>query len=180
MSADRTLRSLILVLLLAATPGFAEEPSPELRLLFGSEARELSVAEQHAIFATLGLVLSEDGTHFLDEACRTPADAHVRYLDLDHDGTPEVLVTYGNSCVSGMTGSSVLLFVKKNGSYVANLGFPAADVTPLESNSLGFDDLLIGGRGFCFPVWRWNGQEYAHFRNEPQEPGGCDFLESTR
>jgi hypothetical protein len=169
------MRSLFCALLLAtATAGFAEEQSPEQRLLFGEEAHGLSVAEQRAIFETLGLVLADDGEQFLDAGCRQPASAHVDYLDVNHDGTPEVLVTYGNSCVSGITGSSVLLFVKHNGRYEANLGFPAAEVTPLESGNFGYDDLLIGVRGFCFPVWRWNGRKYEYHRSEEQEPGGCD------
>jgi hypothetical protein len=172
------MRTILCVLLyLAASVCRSEDRSAELQLLFGQEAGGLSVAEQQAIFETLDLVLAEDGVQFLDRACRQPATATLDHLDLNHDGTPEVLVTYGNSCISGITGSSVLLFVKRDGRYEANLGFPAAEVTPLESSHLGYADLLIGGRGFCFPVWRWNGQRYEHLRNEPQEPGGCDFLE---
>jgi len=44
-------------------------------------------------------------------------------------------------------------------------------VRPMDS---GFADLLVGGPGFCFGVWRWNGITYAHVRNEPQAPGGCE------
>lgn len=169
------MRSILCVLLLVATTACrTEERSPELQLLFGSESHGLSVAEQRIIFETLDLVLAEDGEQFLDRGCLTPASAGVEYLDLNHDGTPEVLVTFGNSCVSGITGSSAMLFVKQDGGYEANLGFPAASVTPLNSGNLDYDDLLIGGRGFCFPVWRWNGRKYDHLRNEPQEPGGCD------
>ena len=32
----------------------------------------------------------------------------------------------------------------------------------------------IGGPGFCFPVWRWNGKQYVHHGQAAQEPGGCD------
>jgi len=26
----------------------------------------------------------------------------------------------------------------------------------------GYPDLIIGGPGFEFPIWRWNGKEYAY------------------
>jgi hypothetical protein len=44
-------------------------------------------------------------------------------------------------------------------------------VRPTDS---GFADLLVGGPGFCFGLWRWNGIAYAHVHNEPQAPRGCD------
>ncbi len=30
----------------------------------------------------------------------------------------------------------------------------------------GWPDISIGGPGFCFPVWRWNGKAYALNRFE--------------
>jgi len=30
----------------------------------------------------------------------------------------------------------------------------------------GWPDISIGGPGFCFPVQRWNGREYAVHRHE--------------
>lgn len=169
------MRSFIFVLLLAATTSsHSEDRSPELQLLFGSETHGLSAAEQRAIFEALDLRLAPDGKQFLDSSCEMPATMQVDYPDLNRDGAPEVLVTYGNTCLSGNTGTSVLLFVKGDGRYRANLGFPGAEVTALDASNLGYRDLLIGGPGFCFPVWRWNGREYEFLRSEPQQPGGCD------
>jgi hypothetical protein len=34
----------------------------------------------------------------------------------------------------------------------------------LSTTSLGYPDLLIGGPGFEFPVWRWDGNAYAYNR----------------
>jgi len=30
----------------------------------------------------------------------------------------------------------------------------------------GWPDIQLGGPGFCFPVWRWNGRDYALNRFE--------------
>ena len=36
----------------------------------------------------------------------------------------------------------------------------------------GWQDVEIGGPGFCFPVMRWNGKQYAVLRHEdrPRAP----------
>jgi hypothetical protein len=133
----------------------------------------LSDRDQVDILGALGLLLNAEG-RVVDGACEEPVFPQFRFLDLDEDGTEEVIVDSGNTCVSGMTGTSVWLFVKDaTGRYRSNLGFPGM-IDFLPTSNLGFPDLLIGGPGFCFPVWRWNGQEYDFLRSAPQSPTGCD------
>ncbi|HET6490440.1 MAG TPA: hypothetical protein VFG28_11850 [Syntrophales bacterium] len=55
-----------------------------------------------------------------------------------------------------------------------NFGFPGMDYTKMKTGNKGYPDLMIGGPGFCHPVWRWNGKAYQHFRNQPEVKGGCD------
>jgi hypothetical protein len=50
-----------------------------------------------------------------------------------------------------------------------------AEVLPTKNE--GYPELLIGGPGFCFPVWGWDGTAYVPLRNEPQAEGGCDGVE---
>jgi hypothetical protein len=158
-----------------ATACAAQKPSPGAALLFATDHGSLSVAEQNVIFETLGLKLDSAGTGFLDTMCDQPADAVVSFSDLNGDGIKEVLVFFGNSCTSGMTGSSVMLFIKNSaGAFSSNFGFPGASADPQPTSNLGYPDLLIGGPGFCFPVWRWDGKEYQYLKQEPQSPGGCD------
>ena len=45
-----------------------------------------------------------------------------------------------------------------------NLGFPGTLPDALSTTNLGYPDLLIGGPGFEFPVWRWNGKVYDFFK----------------
>jgi hypothetical protein len=144
-------------------------------LLFAKGTGKLTAGEQREIFAALGLKVAPDGKSFEDTICGQPAGAEVEFRDMNGDGKEEVLVIYGNSCVSGHAGSSVVLFIKDGGGkYQANLGFPGASADPKAEKSKGYPDLLIGGPGFCFPVWRWNGKAYDFYRSEAQEPGGCD------
>ena len=144
-------------------------------LLFAKGAGKLSESQQREIFVALDLKVAPDGKSLVDNSCEQPAGAEVEFRDMNGDGKDEVLVIYGNSCTAGMAGSSVVLFIADAaGKYQANLGFPGASADPKPEKSKGYPDLLIGGPGFCFPVWRWNGKAYDFHRQEAQEPGGCD------
>jgi len=163
------------VAVLAACAESADPPGPAL--LFAGGRGDLSAEERLQVSNLLGLSVTPDGKGFTDQACGQPADARVEFRDMNADGRQEVLAIFGNSCTSGMAGSSALLLVRDaDGKLQPNLGFPAASADPLPESNLGYPDLLIGGPGFCFPVWRWNGKEYIGLRNDPQMPGGCDHL----
>jgi len=167
--------TIVLVFAVACRPAPAPEP-PGVALLFAEGHGGLSSADQLLIFQSVGLVVDSTGTGFVDDICGQPGGAAVSFSDWNGDGKPEVLVIAGNSCTSGMAGSSAVLFIKDSaGTYLPNLGFPASSADPQPSSSLGYPDLLIGGPGFCFPVWRWNGKEYDYLKNEPQMAGGCDY-----
>jgi hypothetical protein len=153
----------------------ADPPGPSL--LFAAGKGDLSAAERGQVFGATALAVTPDGKSFLDGSCGQPAGASVEFRDMNADGRQEVLVIFGNSCTSGHTGSSAVLFIRDAaGNLQANLGFPAASADPLPEKNQGYPDLLIGGPGFCFGVWRWNGTAYDHLRNDPQMPGGCDHL----
>jgi hypothetical protein len=125
------------------------------------------------IVRVLGVRLSAGGS-LVDSTCGQPVMPSIRFPDLNGDGVPEVVVESGNGCTSGMAGTSVWAFVRDpQGRFQPNLGFPGM-IAEIRTAAEGeFPELLIGGPGFCFGVWRWDGRAYVHARNEPQEPGGC-------
>src|SRR5262245_13345829 len=169
-----TVVSLSVSAVLAAAPAPASAQKGAA-LMFAKGSGTLTEAEKMEMFKATGLIVSKDGKGFVDEVCGQTAGADVEIRDMNADKVPEVLIIYGNDCLAGNTGSNVLLFIKDaSGKYKANLGFPGASADPLPQKSMGYPDLQIGGPGFCFPVWRWNGKEYAGHHNQPQEPGGCD------
>ena len=161
------------VAMLAACQETADPPGPAL--LFAGGQGDLSADERLDVFKLLALNVTPDGKGFTDQVCGRPAGASVEFRDMNADGRQEVLVIFGNDCTSGMAGSSALILIRDAGGKLQpNLGFPAASADPLPESNLGYPDLLVGGPGFCFPVWRWNGKEYIGLRNDPQMPGGCD------
>lgn len=159
---------LICCLLLPAF-SFAQSVSltPGAALMFKNVKSQLTPAEKNNVVKQLGFLLSKDKMQFIAdaEAADYPFDAFVYPTDLNKDGKEEVFIAYGNSYTSGATGQSIVLFIKDaSGKYQTQLGFPGTvpDALPAAANK--YPDLVIGGPGFEFPVWRWNGKEYASFR----------------
>jgi hypothetical protein len=137
-------------------------------LLFSNVKSMLTAADRNQVYKNLGFRLSKDKKQFVsaeDEGSEYPFSAQVYPADLNKDGKEEVFVVFGNTYTSGMTGSSVVLFIKNTtGSYATNLGFPGTPPDLMPTNNKGYPDLLIGGPGFEFPIWRWNGKEYTYFK----------------
>ena len=163
-----------IVALLAVLTGQQAVAAESYQLLFARNAGQLSRAEMRSIAAALGYTVTADGKHLEDRGGCGTISFDTRIVDLNKDGTPEVIISAGNTCLSGNAGASVSLFIKdRTGQYQDQLGFPAADVTPLASGNAGFPDLLIPGPGFCTPVWRWNGEKYDHLCGREEFAGAC-------
>lgn len=89
------------------------------------------------------------------------------YRDLNGDGRPDAVVTEGGAVCYGMTGTHFWLVSKQaNGSW-KRIHDETAMPDFLKTKGVGgWPDLQMGGPGFCFPVWRWNGKAYALNRFE--------------
>jgi hypothetical protein len=135
-------------------------------LLFKNVKSKLTALQKNEIAKTIGLV-SKDGKQFIqdNESADYPYDAFAYPTDMNKDGKEEIFILFGNSYTSGMTGSSIIVFIAdKNDVYKMNLGFPGTLPDVLATANAGYPDLLIGGPGMEFPVWRWNGKEYDFFK----------------
>lgn len=149
-------------------------------LLFRNVKCKLSVIQENKIFDSLAFKLSKDGKQFIldDESAEYPFDAAVYPTDLNKDGLEEIFIVFGNSYTSGNAGLSVVLFISdKTGAYRSNLGFPGMLPDALTTGFAGYSDLLIGGPGMQFPVWRWNGKIYDYFKEVKSE--NYDKLKKT-
>lgn len=110
----------------------------------------------------------------IPEADQRAIFARAAEADLNGDGVVEVFVLGGNTCTSGMDGSTITLWIKDAaGNYAMNLGFPGGGWTVMETSNMGYPDLAIGGAGFCEAVWRWDGTSYRQHGTRETEPGGC-------
>jgi hypothetical protein len=145
------------------------------KLLFNKSASNLSLQDKRDIYHLLGLKKSNMAGEFILDDCE-PAKFEVRVQDLNGDGVNEVFLIGGNTCTSGMVGSSVWLFIKSLHRFNMNFGFPAGDFSILSEREDGFPDIQFGGTGYCAPVWRWNGKSYSLLKNIPIKVGGCDHV----
>lgn len=86
--------------------------------------------------------------------------------DLNGDGRPEALVTETGICYGNIGVRFWLLTQQASGQWkvmTESIAIPEFLGTRGTDN---FPDIQGGGPGFCFPVARWNGQEYKLHRHE--------------
>jgi hypothetical protein len=133
-------------------------------LLFRDVKTAASIAEKNMIFQDLNLKLSPDRKSFvLDEFA---VHTQVFPVDMNKDGQEELFVIQGSSALFGHTGQGFGLYMKdKAGTYRQQPEMGGAGIPIILSvKNLGYPDILIGGPGFEFPVYRWNGRNYAYHR----------------
>jgi hypothetical protein len=125
----------------------------------GGEVPKLPPTEMTAVYKAAGLT-ERDGK--ILDTCGRPTEPQVDVVDLNGDGQPEVFVLANDSICYGIAGGELTLLIKdKHGHWQSNLGFSAGGYKLLSAKNKGYPDIEIGGPGFCFPVWRWNGRAYA-------------------
>jgi len=122
-------------------------------------------AEQAAIFKAAGF--SQHGGVWKSGNCDgaesesySPGQID-RHGDLNGDGRPEAVVTEGGAICYGMAGTHFWLMSKQaNGSWKAMTDLTGMPDFLAVKGSGGWPDISLGGPGFCFPVYRWNGRSY--------------------
>lgn len=116
--------------------------------------------------ATGGQFRNAKGQYF-DKECEQNLDYQIDVVDLNGDGQPEVFTQIFGTCLGGMAGVSLNLYIKgADGHWHPQFGFPGI-YEVLKTRNKGYPDIEIGGPGTCFPIWRWNGKEYALYKKCP-------------
>jgi hypothetical protein len=134
------------------------------QLLFQKIKSKLTNAEKENIFKQAGFLISADKKQFISDkdAADFPFAAFVYPTDLNKDGKEEIFILFGNTYTSGNTGSSIVAFIKNAANqYVMQLGFPGTLPDVVITSVAGYPDLIIGGPGFEYPLWRWKGGQYS-------------------
>ena len=88
------------------------------------------------------------------------------YRDLNSDGRPEAVVTERGAVCYGMTGTHFWLLSKQATGWRLIYNETAMPDFLKTAGVGGWPDIQLGGPGFCFPVYRWNGRAYALDRFE--------------
>ena len=129
---------------------------------------KLSPADQTAAFKAAGFKLK--GKRW--QACDAPSSSDTPgaiedVRDLNGDGLPEAIITEGGTYCDGNTGAGYSLVSKQpNGGWkLITNGTGMLNILNTKGTA-NWPDIEIGGPGFCFPVERWNGREYAMQRHQ--------------
>lgn len=127
-------------------------------------APALSAADQAAAFRAAGF--KRVGQQW--RGCGDPGGpaygpgAIERVKDFNGDGRPEAIITESSSFCFGNTGMGYTLVSKQADGRWKVMSAGPGIITVLATRGAGnWPDLEIGGPGFCFPVHRWNGRQYA-------------------
>jgi hypothetical protein len=124
----------------------------------------LSAADEAAAFTAAGFKRVAGQW----QACGDPGTASYtpgaidQVSDLDGDGRPEAVISEGSTFCFGSTEVGYALVSQQaDGRWKLVTGGPGIVTVLATKGAGGWPDLEIGGPGFCFPVERWNGREYA-------------------
>lgn len=128
----------------------------------------LATADEAGAFKAAGYTLKGKQWNKCDDpsSSYTPgAIAEVR--DVNNDGRPEAVITEGGTFCHGHTGAGYSLVSKQaDGKWkLITAGTGILQFLPTKGVG-GWPDIEIGGPGFCFPVERWNGRQYALQRHQ--------------
>ncbi|NMG30160.1 hypothetical protein [Aromatoleum evansii] len=138
----------------ATDPSHAELGALAAALFATVPPAALSQTERREIAAVTPLALRDGVVVSSLPACETAMHPEVSLEDLNGDGLPEVFVVAGNTCTSGMTGSSIWLFARlPDGRWSRRLDVAAAAYRVLPTTTQGWRDLVVGRRGMCHGVW---------------------------
>lgn len=137
--------------------------SAEAKLLFTGVKTKMTDVEKNQIAKLSGAVLAEDKQSFTVEG--ESAEVGVYPLDLNNDGSEEVFVIIGSSFMYGNTGQGFDFLMKdQTGNYKSVLSFPGIP-SLIQTKGKTMPAVKIGGPGFVFPVYDWNGSQYVLIKN---------------
>jgi len=107
-------------------------------------------------------------------ACDKVMELTIEFGDLNRDGRPDAVITdHGTECF-GMTGQGFTIVAKgADGAWRRLFGSQGIPEFQTTRGVAGWPDIENGGPGFCFPILRWNGSDYAFLRWKAYQPGAC-------
>ena len=153
-------------------------------ILFKNCVSKTSNAEKNEITTAMNIVSTPDGSQFYinDQYSKDfTFTVSVYPLDLNHDGVEEVALVYGHPAISGDNAISTLFIKDEQGHYNTNFGFSGSLIV-LTNSAKDFPDIALGGPGFAFPVWHWDGKNYSNYttiNNDKLEKMDVLYLEEA-
>ena len=132
-------------------------------LLFKNSKTTLSVDEQNWIYEDLKLRVAPDKKGFMVD--EFPVAVVPYPTDLNKDGTEEMFIGLNSSALYGDRENFLLYTKNKNGRLVREPEISGGRPFILTQKNQGYADIGIGGPGFEFPTFRWNGTQYKLYKS---------------
>jgi len=127
----------------------------------------LTNAEQSAVFKAAGAVQRKGMWVICRDDPNTSGAVIEMVRDINGDGRLEALVTEDGTLCNGFAGTGFQLLSKQtDGRWRVMTGGSGIPQFLKTRGADRWPDISIGGPGFCFPVMRWNGNEYKLNRFE--------------
>lgn len=127
----------------------------------------LGEVDRMAVFKAAGAVQRKGRWMMCADDPNTSGATIENVRDLNGDGRPEAVVVEGGTfCYGHAETGFQLLSRQADGSWRLMAGGSGIPEFLKTKGKDGWPDISIGGPGFCFPVARWNGKEYAFNRYE--------------
>jgi hypothetical protein len=157
----------IAVMLLMPFANFAQKTTAALtegaQLLFKNTKSKLTVYEKNWVFKKINFTVSKDKKKFMSDDFEVEVRPYV--TDMNKDGIEEVFIIMKSSALFGNTGESFALCIKNDkGSLELHDEIGGGIAMIITAKKAGYPDIAIGGPGFKFPVYKWDGKKYKYFK----------------
>jgi hypothetical protein len=138
--------------------------TPAAALLFKNIKTKLSNNDKNALQKLLDMK-------------KTDNDNHIYPTDLNNDGVEEIFVQYCDYIMYGNAGCATLLYMKDEHGYYVQQEPNCPYFSARAFISKGFPDLICGGPGFKFAVYRFDGKKYRYLKNNEEIKDGDRGIE---
>lgn len=133
-------------------------------LLFKNTKSKLTNIENNWLFKQLQFTLSKDKKQFMSDEFAVTVVSYV--TDVNKDSVEEVFIVMQSTAMFGNIGESFYMFIKnKTGNFEMDPELGGGIALILHAKNMGYPDIGIGGPGFQFPSYRWDGKIYKPFKN---------------
>ena len=133
------------------------------QLLFKDTKSKLTNDEKNWFFKKMNFNLSKDKKQFISDEIEVGVQLFV--TDINKDAVEEVFIIVQSVALFGNTGQGFSLFIKSNaGKFELHDEIGGGIAMIITSKKTGYPDIAIGGPGFKFPAYRWDGKKYKYFK----------------
>jgi hypothetical protein len=138
------------------------------KLLFKNTKSKLTDNEKNWLFKQLNFTLSADKKNFMSGEYEVTVLPYI--TDLNKDGIEEVFIVMQSTALFGNTGEDFVLYIKNsNGKLEHHNEIGGGIAMIIIPSKKGYPDIAIGGPGFKFPLYKWDGKKYKYFKEIKDE-----------